>query len=137
MIEFPADNAVEVQAELDRVSKLDDVGFDAILFIPETLSCNDDTFEVMGKFAYERKMPIGGILMQVGDYGSIFSVNINVMDTLHQAAIIADKILKGTPASKIPVVSSESYLQINYKAAEQLGIKVPEGLLSRADEIIR
>jgi len=137
LIEFPADDAAELQAELDVRRKLDDIGMDAILFIAEPLAVTPDAFEAMGKFAAERKSPIGGALMVVGDYGSIFGINVDIRKTGQQAAILADKILKGTPAGTISVVSSESFLQINYKAAEELEITVPEGLLSRADEIIR
>ncbi len=137
LIEFPADDAAEVQAELDERNKLDDIGFDAIFFIPEPLSCTDDAFEAMAKFAYEHKIPIGGILMQVGEYGSIFGINVDVPKTGQQAAILIDKILRGTPAGTTPVVSSESYLEINYKVAKEFGINVSEGLLSRADKIIR
>lgn len=137
LIEFPADDAAEIQAELDARERSNNIDFNAIFFIPEPLSCTNDAFEVMGKFAYKYKMPIGGILMQVGNYGSIFGINVNVPKTGRQAAVLADKILKGTPAGTIPVVSSESYLEINYKVAQELGVPVPEGLLSRADRIIR
>jgi putative ABC transport system substrate-binding protein len=137
LIEFPADDATELQAELDARRKSRDIGIDAILFIAEPLAVTPDAFEVMGRFAAEQKLPIGGALMIFGDYGSIFGINVDLQKTAQQAAILADKILKGTPAGKIPVVSSESFFQINHKVAEQLGVKVPEGLLSRADEIIR
>jgi len=137
LIEFPADDAAEVQAEVDARNKLDAIGFDAILFIPEPLSCTDDAFEAIAKFAYEHKLPIGGITMQVGDYGSIFGIDVDDPKTVQQAAILADKILKGTPAGTIPVVSAESYFEINYKVAQELGVHVSEGLLSRADRIIR
>jgi len=40
-------------------------------------------------------------------------------------------------AGTIPVVSPESRLTINYKVIQKLGLKVNQGLLSRADEIIR
>ncbi len=137
LIEFPADDAAEIQAEVDARNKLDAIGFDAILFIPEPLSCTDDAFEAIAKFAYEHKLPIGGITMQVGDYGSIFGIDVDDPKTVQQAAILADKILKGTPAGTIPVVSAESYFEINYKVAQELGVHVSEGLLSRADRIIR
>ena len=137
LIEFPADNAEEIEAELEARKKSGDIGFDAMFFIPEPLSCTNDAFFVMGRFAYEQEMPIGGVLMEVGDYGSIFGINVDVRKTGEQAAILADKILKGTPAGNIPVVSSESYLEINYRVALKLGINVPDGLLSRADRIIR
>jgi putative ABC transport system substrate-binding protein len=137
LIEFPADDAAELQLELDARDKLDDVGFEAILFIPEPLSCTDDAFEVMAKFAYKHNLPIGGILMQVGDYGSIFGINVDVPKTGEQAAVLVDKILRGIPAGQIPVVSSESYIEINCKVAKEFGIDVSEGLLFRADEVIR
>jgi hypothetical protein len=35
------------------------------------------------------------------------------------------------------VVTPESHLRINYALAQELGLAVPEGLLSQAAEIIR
>jgi putative ABC transport system substrate-binding protein len=137
LIEFPADNASELQEELDARNKSGDVGFDAILFIPEPLSTFAEPFEVIGKFAYEHKMPIGGLMMHEGGYGSIFGINVDIPKTAQQAAVLADKILRGTPAGTIPVVSSESYFEIDYNVAQELGVNVSEGLLARADNIIR
>jgi putative ABC transport system substrate-binding protein len=137
LVEFPADDAAEIQAELEARAKSADIGMDAILFIAEPLAVTSDAFAVMGKFAAEHKIPIGGALMVVGDYGSVFGVNVDIVNTGKQAAPLADKILKGIQAGTIPVVSAESYLQINYKVAQELGLTVPEGLLSLADEIIR
>ena len=45
--------------------------------------------------------------------------------------------MSGIPAGTIPIVSAESYFQLNYTVAEELGLQVPEGLLKQADEIIR
>lgn len=137
IIEFPADNATELQAEFDRLAASDDIGFDTILFIPEPLSTMSDAFEVMSKFAYENNIPIGGLMMQVGEYGSIFGINVDIPKTAKQSAILADKILKGIPAGTIPVVSSESYFEVNHKVAQEFGLNISEGLLARADKIIR
>ena len=137
LVEFPADDAAEIQAELEARAQSADIGMDAILFIAEPLAVTPDAFAVMGQFAVEHEVPIGGALMSVGDYGSVFGVNVDIVNTGKQAAPLADKILKGIQAGTIPVVSAESYLQINYKVAQELGLTVPEGLLSLADEIIR
>jgi putative ABC transport system substrate-binding protein len=110
---------------------------DAILFVAEPLAVTSDAFAVMGKFAAKHKLPIGGALMSVGGYGSVFGVNVDIVTTGKQAAVLADKILRGTPAGTIPVVSAESFFEINYKAAQKLELNVSEGLLSRADKIIR
>jgi len=53
------------------------------------------------------------------------------------AAPLADKIFKGTPAGTIPVVSAENFVQFHYTAAQRLGVTIPEGLLSQADEVVR
>ncbi len=35
------------------------------------------------------------------------------------------------------VATPPSRLRLNYKLAQELGLKIPEGLLSRADDVIR
>ena len=137
LIEFPADNAAEIQAELDARAKSDDIGLDAILFLVEPVSVSPEAVLVMAKFADEHKIPIGGALMEVEGYGVIFGVNVDPVISGELAAPLADKVLKGTPAGTIPVVSAEYSLQINYTVAQKLGVTVPDGLLSQADEVIR
>jgi putative ABC transport system substrate-binding protein len=137
LVEFPADDAAEIQAELDKRDASGDIGMDAILFIAEPLAVTPDAFFVMGRFAAEHKVPIGGALISVKDYGSIFGVNVDIVNTGKQAAPLAEKILHGTPAGDIPVVSAENFFQINYTVAKEFGLNVTEGLLSRTDEVIR
>jgi putative ABC transport system substrate-binding protein len=73
----------------------------------------------------------------VGDYSTVFGVNVDPVVSGKQGAPLADKIFKGTAAGTIPVVSAENFFQINYSAAQAVGIEIPEGLLSQADEVIR
>jgi putative ABC transport system substrate-binding protein len=138
LIEVPAADAAELQADLDARAKSADLGFDAIFIIVEPLAVTPDAYAVMGKFAYDHKLPIGGALMSAeGRYGAIFGVNVDPIISGKLAAPLADKVLKGMPAGTIPVVSDESFFQINYKAAQDLGVTVPEGLLKQANEVIR
>jgi putative ABC transport system substrate-binding protein len=116
LLEAPANNVAELEADLKARGKGDDPGLDAILLLAEPLAVTSDSFAVMGKFAQEHKLPIGGSLVSAGGYASIFGVNVNSVETGKQAACLADKIFKGTPAGAIPVVSADSYLQINYDA---------------------
>jgi putative ABC transport system substrate-binding protein len=136
LIEAPADNAAEVEAALQARAESGDIGMDAILIIPEPLGVTPEPFMVMARFAAEHRIPIGGAMMEVEGYGSLFDLGINHFNTGKQAASLADKILRGTPAGTIPVVSSESYLIINYRLAQELGLTVPEDILSQAVEII-
>ena len=137
LIEAPADNAAELEGDLQARAASADIGMDAILIIPEPLGVTSDAFLVMARFAAEHRIPIGGALMEVGGYGSLFDMGIDHFKTGKQAAPLADKILRGTPAGTIPVVSSESYLKINSRVAQGLGVTVPESLLNQAVEVIR
>lgn len=137
LVEAPADNPAEVETLLEAQAEGHDIGMDAILFLAEPLAVTPDVFVVMAKFAAEHQIPIAGALESAGEYESVFGVHVNNYNVGKQAAPLADKILKGVPAGTIPIVSAEPYFQLNYRAAEKLGLKVSEGLLSRADEIIR
>ncbi|MBN1440414.1 MAG: ABC transporter substrate-binding protein [Anaerolineales bacterium] len=137
LIEFPADNAAELQAAFDAVADQEDIGFDAIMFLSEPLAVTPEPFETMAKFAYAHKIPIGGAMMVVGEYSSLYGVVGDIASSGIQAAQIADKILKGADPATIPVVSPESYFSISYKAAQALGVTVPEGLLVQANEVMR
>jgi len=137
LTEAPAADAAELEALLQARAQAADIGMDAILLIPEPLAVTPTTFRVLAEFAAEHHVPMGGALMSEGDYSTIFGLSTQNVAAGRQAASLADKILRGTPVGTIPVVSAESYLQINLKAAQQLGLTVPEGLLAQADEIIR
>jgi putative tryptophan/tyrosine transport system substrate-binding protein len=53
-------------------------------------------------------------------------------------AVYADKILKGAKAADLPIEEISTYrLIIDLRIARELGIKVPQELLYRADEVIR
>jgi putative ABC transport system substrate-binding protein len=137
LIEFPAEDLAQLQAELERRSKLGDLGFDAVLYIPESLSTTKAAFEIIANFTRGPKIPVGGAAIMTQDYGTLFAVTVDNTEIGKLAAHLADKILKGAKAGAIPISSPESVLKINYKVAQELGLTVPEGLLGRADEIIR
>ncbi|MFA5292362.1 MAG: ABC transporter substrate-binding protein [Phycisphaerae bacterium] len=136
LVECPASNAAEIQADLQARAKSADIGIDAILIISEPLGVTADVFAVFGKFADEHKIPIGGALMSVEDYESVFGINVDIVSAGKQSAVLADKILRGIPAGTLPVLSAEGFFQFNYKATQKLGLNVSEGLLRRANEII-
>jgi putative ABC transport system substrate-binding protein len=137
MIELPANNAEELEAEFNIKAESANGKTDAVLTIAEPLCVTPDVFEVIGKFADERNIPVGGTSISIGGHESVFGLIPQHVPQGRQAAYLADKVLRGTKAGTIPVVTAECFLQINYKAAKKLGITVPEGLLSRANEIIR
>lgn len=136
MTEIPADSATELESILNKQAQI--TGYpDAILTIVEPLCVTPAPFIVLAKFAANKRIPLGGAYMPIPGYEPIFGLTPQAIPQGKQAAFLADKVLKGVPAGTIPVVSAESFLQINYKSAEKLGLKVNEGLLGRANEIIK
>jgi putative ABC transport system substrate-binding protein len=133
LIEVPADNAADLEAQLQALGETGD----AILFVAEPLTVAPEPFVVLGKYADEHNIPIGGAFMSVDGYNAVFGLNVNPIESGRDAAPLADKVLKGTQAGTIPVVSADSFLQINYKEAQELGLTVDDGLLSQAAEIVR
>ncbi|MBZ0120287.1 MAG: peptide deformylase [Sandaracinaceae bacterium] len=53
------------------------------------------------------------------------------------AANQVHKVLRGIAPGTIPVVSAESFFQLNYRVARELGLEVSAGLLRQANEVIR
>ncbi len=138
LIEFAATSPEELQAKLDSFVSADGVGIDAIMQLAEPLSITPAFYSISGKFSYKHKVPIGGASMSIeGEYASLFGLLPDAKTAGQQAALLADKILKGTQAGTIPVITPENYFRINYKAAQALGVTIPEGLLKLADEVVR
>jgi len=142
LVKAPVTTIEEMKARLQEQAALDDLGMDAILLLSEPICASPAGTEAISRFAAKHKVPMGGIGKysvheEWGAKAIIFSYEVYLDDIGKLAATLADKILKGTPAGTIPVVTPEAKLLINYKVAQELGLTVPEGLLARADEIIR
>ncbi len=71
------------------------------------------------------------------ELGGLLSYGNDWVDSFRRAATYADRILKGTKPSELPVQAPVKFeLAINMKAAKALGLDVPPGLLVAADEVI-
>jgi putative tryptophan/tyrosine transport system substrate-binding protein len=135
LVKFGTTNPEELQAELDRQAASDEL--DAILLLAEPISATPAFFTLLGKYSYEQKIPIGGTLISIDGYSTIFGLLPQAYQTGEHAAVMADKIFSGTSAGTIPVVTAEGLFTINVDAAQELDVTVPDGLLKQADEILQ
>lgn len=136
LVEAPVAGAADLEKDLESRGMNADVGIDAILFVSEPLARTRPAFPMIGKFAAEHKLPICGVHISMDGYSTLFGVATDNVAVGRLAARQMHRIFQGTPAGSIPVVSAESYLQINYAVAQELKLTVPEGLLKEADEVI-
>ena len=69
--------------------------------------------------------------------GSLMSYGQNLAEFFRRAANYVDKILGGAKAGELPFEQpTRIHLAINRKTAKALGLKIPQELLLRADEVI-
>lgn len=137
LVESPITTLDELQADLSARESRGDSGIQAIICLPETLVQTAEGFAILSSFAMKHKIPIGGLIPWEIQQGALYTTGIDMREMGELAAPLADKVLRGTQAGSIPLVSPELHLHINYKLALELGLTIPEGLLLQASEIIR
>jgi putative ABC transport system substrate-binding protein len=137
LVEVPITSREELGADLAARANSADLGLDAILTMPDEFNTSPAAFAVLTKFAAEHKVPLAGGVSYMTDQGALFVNTTNFAKVGEQAALLANKIFKGTPAGAIMVVTPEQVLIINYKVAQALGLTVPDGLLQLADRVIK
>jgi putative ABC transport system substrate-binding protein len=137
LVETPIASVEDIRQILSDKARSGEIDVDAIFIMPEVLTQTPECFGVIMEFANKHKIPIAGAMDYTTDLGAVFNLAPDVIEMGRLAAVLADKIFKGTPAGSIPVVTPELYLKVNYKKARELGLDVPKGILKQATEIIR
>jgi putative ABC transport system substrate-binding protein len=80
---------------------------------------------------------IHGSLLWIEDGGLLY-YGANTIDLYRRAAIIVDRILKGTKPADLPFEQAKKFdFIVNLRAAKQIGLAIPPNVLARADRVIR
>ena len=88
------------------------------------------------KLAAELRIPTGTTTGQAKDK-TLFGYVDDLPQAGKQAAVLADKIFKGTKPGDLPVETDEMSLIINLKTAQAIGLDIPDTILRQAQMVIR
>lgn len=86
--------------------------------------------------AVARNIPVAASISRIEE-GILVSYGANHKLLSKQVARLADKLLKGASPATTPVETAEFYLGINMKTARNLGIRISDADLKKADYIFR
>jgi putative tryptophan/tyrosine transport system substrate-binding protein len=124
------------RAELDRAVAAIDAQ------PPHALVAFSDAFVVQNRnyivnFAMSRRFPVISGWAVMADAGALCTYGPRLIESYRRTAYFIDRILKGTPASELPIEQPTVLeLVINLNSARTLGISIPSAVLVRADRVI-
>ena len=91
----------------------------------------------LAQLATRYAVPAIGDQRSYPEVGGLMSYGTDFADAFRQVGVYTGSILRGAKPADLPVVQSTKFeFAINLQTARALGIEVPSGLLSIADEVI-
>jgi putative ABC transport system substrate-binding protein len=108
---------------------------DALFVGPDTLFISQR--EQFATLTARYRIPATFSTREEAEAGGLMSYGTDIQAMWHQVGTYTGQILKGAKPADLPVMQSTKFeLVINLKTAKALGLTIPAGVLSIADEVI-
>jgi len=131
VVEAPANKSADVQAAARSA-----VGKVQALYVPTDNTIVSALESLIG-VAEENDIPLISGDTDSVERGTLASVGFNYYEVGKETAEVVVRILKGEEPAKIPVTfASGTDLVVNRKAAEGMGVELPQAVIDRASKVI-
>ena len=129
--QFAAGRSDELAAALSGMAIQ---GAEALVVIDDPITF--EMLESIVELATARRLPSIGQL-ELAEAGGLMACAADYSEMWRRTAVFVDKILKGARPDELPVEQPTRFkFVINLKTANTLGLKIPNLLFARADEVI-
>jgi putative ABC transport system substrate-binding protein len=91
----------------------------------------------IAELAMKNRLPSMAERSDYAQAGGLMDYSSDYAENFRRVAVYVDKILKGARPGELPVEKSKFQLEINLKTAQQLGLAIPPGVVSRAEKVIK
>jgi putative ABC transport system substrate-binding protein len=122
----------EIESKIAELAKGSGSG---LIVLPDTFTT--DHHELIASLAVRYRVPTIYQFSQGAKAGGLVSYGPDQIDVIRRSASYIDRILKGEKPADLPVQAPTKYeLAINLKTAKELGLPIPQALITAADEVI-
>ena len=91
----------------------------------------------LAELAMRHRLPTMYGYREMVEAGGLMAYGVNMVDFIGRAAGYVDKILRGAKPAELPVEQPTKFeLIVNLRTAKAIGLRVPQSLLLRADDVI-
>ncbi|MGC2046163.1 MAG: ABC transporter substrate-binding protein, partial [Pseudolabrys sp.] len=91
----------------------------------------------LGTLTARDRIPAAYGIREFVEAGGLMSYGTDISDMFHQVGVYSGKVLKGAKPAETPVLQSTKFeFVINLTTAKALGLTIPAGVFSIADEVI-
>ena len=91
----------------------------------------------IAEFTMEHRLPAISMFRRFAEAGGLMAYGPSQVEYSKRPAVYIDKILKGAKPADLPIEQPTKFnYVINLKTAKVLGLKIPQSVLVRADEVI-